>query len=297
MGHILKNDRLSVEIASIGEAYRGTRFDWTGFITQVSWRDEQDGMHTFCVPESLTPGEGTGGEGLCNEFGIFDPIGYDEALPGDKFPKLGVGQLTRIDEADYDFARTYPAEPYRMEEDVTAQAATYKVHAEDCNGYAALYTKTIHIKDSRLILEYQLHNTGVKPIMTHEYVHNFIRVDQHSIGPDYELTLPEVMKAQDMEQEYTPSVLRTQDMKVSWNEVPSQPFYGQLPEVSTVTGPTWELVHLPSGVGIRERDNFPIASMALWGEGHVVSPEVFVKIAIQPGESQSWIREYEFFKK
>ncbi|KOR87791.1 hypothetical protein [Paenibacillus solani] len=297
MRYNLKNDRLSVEIVSIGEAYRGTRFDWTGFITQVSWKDEQEELHTFCVPESLIPNEGTGGEGLCNEFGIFDPIGYDEALPGGKFPKIGVGQLTRLDEADYNFARTYPVEPYRMEEDIAAQSARYKVHAQDCNGYAVEYIKSIQLKDSRLILEYHLHNTGVKPIQTHEYVHNFIRVDQHSIGPDYEMTLPVMMHTQDMDPEYTPSVLRTQDLKVSWNEIPSQPFYGRLPEISNVSGPTWELVHQPSGVGIREWDNFPVVSMALWGVGYVVSPEVFVKIAIQPGESQSWRREYEFFKK
>ncbi|KOP64900.1 hypothetical protein AMS62_06300 [Bacillus sp. FJAT-18019] len=297
MRYNLKNDRLSVEIASIGEAYRGTRFDWTGFITQVSWKDEQDELHTFCVPESLIPNEGTGGEGLCNEFSIFDPIGYDEALPGGKFPKIGVGQLTRLDEADYNFARMYPVEPYRMDEDIAAQSARYKIHAQDCNGYAVEYIKSIQIKDSRLILEYHLHNTGVKPIQTHEYVHNFIRVDQHSISPEYEMTLPAMMQTQDMEPEYTPSVLRIQDMKVSWNEIPSRPFYGRLPEISNESGPTWELVHQPSGVGIREWDNFPVASMALWGVEHVVSPEVFVKIAIQPGESQSWRREYEFFKK
>lgn len=297
MGHILKNDRLSVEIASIGEVYHGTRFDWTGFIRQVSWRDDQDALHTFCVPESLIHNKGTGGEGLCNEFGIFDPLGYDEALPGERFPKIGVGQLTRIDEADYDFARTYPVEPYSMEEEITSYLALYKVHAQDCNGYAVEYSKTIKVKDSSLILEYHLHNTGEKPIMTHEYVHNFMRVDQHPIGPDYEIKLPEIMQTQDMEQEYTPSLLRIEDVKIGWIETPRQPFYGKLPEISSVTGPTWELVHRPSGVGILEWDDFPVASMALWGEGHVVSPEVFIKIAIQPGEDQYWSREYQFFKR
>ncbi|WP_054955259.1 hypothetical protein [Paenibacillus dakarensis] len=297
MGYILENDRLSIEIASIGEAYRGTRFDWTGFITQVSWKDEQNEVHTFCVPESLIPGEGTGGIGLCNEFGIADPIGYDEALPGEPFPKLGVGRLTRIDEADYSFVSPYPNEPYHMEEKVTSEAALYKVHAQDCNGYAVEYSKTITVKGSRLIIEYHLHNTGVKPVETTEYVHNFMRIDQHPVGPDYEITLPGEMLTKDMEQEYTPSVLHIDNVKVTWNEVPSQPFYGRLNEISTVTGPTWELVHRPSGVGVREWDNFPVAYIALWGEGHVVSPENFIQIAIQPGESQSWKREYEFFRK
>jgi hypothetical protein len=33
---ILSNDRLRVEIADLGTVYQGPRFDWTGFITQVT---------------------------------------------------------------------------------------------------------------------------------------------------------------------------------------------------------------------------------------------------------------------
>ena len=32
----LQNERLTVEIAQPGEHYDGTRFDWSGFITQVT---------------------------------------------------------------------------------------------------------------------------------------------------------------------------------------------------------------------------------------------------------------------
>ena len=53
----LANHRLQVEIAEPGEVYHGSRFDWTGFITQVTL----DGEHTYCVPESLVPGQGSDG--------------------------------------------------------------------------------------------------------------------------------------------------------------------------------------------------------------------------------------------
>lgn len=91
MGYRLSNGILTVDIADIGE-YKGTRFDWTGFITQVTL---EEGKHTFCVPESLKPDEGTGGKGLCNEFGISRAIGYDEAPIGGWFPKIGVGLLQK----------------------------------------------------------------------------------------------------------------------------------------------------------------------------------------------------------
>jgi len=87
----LKNDRLTVEIARPGSIYTGTRFDWTAFITQVTL----DQTHTFCVPESDQPGQGTGGVGLCNEFGIEQAIGYDAAHPGECFPKFGIGLLVK----------------------------------------------------------------------------------------------------------------------------------------------------------------------------------------------------------
>lgn len=87
MAYYLKNDRLLVEIAELGEAYQGTRFDGTGIITGV----KLDGQHQFCVPESLTPGTGTGGIGICSEFGIKEAIGYEDTRVGEQFPKLGVG--------------------------------------------------------------------------------------------------------------------------------------------------------------------------------------------------------------
>lgn len=108
MGYRLSNGVLSVDIADIGEDYKGTRFDWTGFITQVTL---EKGNHTFCVPESLKEGEGTGGSGICNEFGISRAIGYDEAPIGGWFPKPGIGLLQKLDSQSYSFHNKYPLTP------------------------------------------------------------------------------------------------------------------------------------------------------------------------------------------
>src|SRR5512133_1768995 len=90
-GWELSTDRLMVRVAKPGFTYRRTRFDWTGFVTDVML----DGQHTFTSVESPNPMEGAGGIGLCNEFGIHEPIGYDEAPKGGYFPKLGVGLLKK----------------------------------------------------------------------------------------------------------------------------------------------------------------------------------------------------------
>ena len=47
LGHQLANGQLEVDIAEIGR-YQGTRFDRTGFITQVKLTESG---HTFCVHE------------------------------------------------------------------------------------------------------------------------------------------------------------------------------------------------------------------------------------------------------
>jgi hypothetical protein len=46
---------------------------------------------------------------------------------------------------------------------------------------------------------------------------------------------------------------------------------------------------------MREFDNFAPKSVAVWGVGHVISAEIFVEINLQPGEKQSWSRQFEFF--
>jgi hypothetical protein len=35
--------------------------------------------------------------------------------------------------------------------------------------------------------------------------------------------------------------------------------------------------------------------VAVWGEAHVLSAEVFIEITLQLGEVKAWLRRYEFF--
>ncbi|MHB8061393.1 MAG: hypothetical protein ACYDG2_01980 [Ruminiclostridium sp.] len=94
---ILKNERLEVEITNPGALYSGSRFDWNGFIVQVTLDD----AHTFCVSESLEPDKGSGGRGFCGEFGIEEALGYKETSVEDYFPKIGVGLLKKTDLQPY----------------------------------------------------------------------------------------------------------------------------------------------------------------------------------------------------
>jgi hypothetical protein len=286
----LRSPRLVVEIGAPGEAYNGTRFDWSGFITQV----RLDGKHTFCVPESYKPGDGTGGIGLCNEFGIDQPVGYDEIDPGDLFPKLGVGLLRRQDRSAYDFFY-----PYKIVKrfPVTVESgpgwASYTVESLDCRGYAARLVKTVFLTANYLEIAYELTNVGQKALVTNEYVHNFNAINSQPLGPDYRLRFP---YAVEIEQETARGmeVIGFQGEEARINRTPTQAFYFRPLGFCRSEGPQWELSLPAVGVGLNEVDDFTPVRVGVWGTGHVVSVEVFNAINVAPGYVQRWVRRYEF---
>ncbi|WP_010243172.1 hypothetical protein [Acetivibrio cellulolyticus] len=280
--------RLEVEIAYPGTFYSGSRFDWTGFITKVTL----DGKHSFCAPESPIPGEGSGGFGFCNEFGIHTPIGYDEAIPGEKFHKLGTGLLTRPDESNYFFFDKYEVAPFPVTIESASDHVIFELESLECKGYAVRMIKEVSVDQNKMIIKYNLKNVGSKPIQTEEYCHNFISIDNNPTGPDYVLRFPYSAEAEE-----TPDVLDVSGNEIRWNKQPNNDFYIVPGGLKPVENHFWELLHEPSGVGVREISTFPIQKVAVWGKGHVISPEVFININIEPGKTQSWERVYEFFTK
>lgn len=282
----LKNSRLNVEIAQPGTFYKGSRFDWTAFITKVVL----DGKFSFCVPESLIPEQGSGGYGICNEFGITTPIGYDEAKPGEKFPKLGTGLLTRFDESDYFFFDKYEVQPFEIKISTDSNTAVFRSEPALCKGYAAALTKKVSISDNRLTIDYCLENTGNKQIITEEYCHNFIAINETRIGPGYIIRFPYNIQVDDI-----PDVMSVKDNEINFTKMPQKDFYCRPQGFNQVNEHYWEVINQNEKAGLREYGKFPISMVAVWGTSHVVSPEVFIRIDLAPGEKMEWKREYEFF--
>jgi hypothetical protein len=322
---VLNTDRLAVEIARPGAAYARTRFDWSAFITLVTLDPRRDGVgpHTYCVPEDPDPAQGTGGIGLCNEFGIDQPIGYDDAQPGECFPKLGIGVLERADASPYTFMRPYTiAERFPIQIETTDTSAQFVIEPVACRGYAARLNKRVTVEGAALQIAYRLENVGQKPIVANEYCHNFCGIDGHLLGPDYALRLPYPVRFEEppsgMMRGALPGLLRVlpdaileavarlmmrrmgkvlvvKGQEIGLQETPQRPFYRRLVGYTQTDLPQWELVHAPSGVGMREIDDFSPCRVALWGTTHVISTEVFKPLDVQPGETETWTRRWEFF--
>jgi hypothetical protein len=318
---ILNSNRLQVEIAYPGSVYNWTRFDWTGFVTQVTL----DGAHTFCVPESYIPGNGsTKGVGLCNEFGIEIAVGYADAKVGEAFPKIGVGLLKKYDESVYSFANPYEiVQLYPIHVNAGSDQVQFNVDPVDCRGYAARLIKTFKVHDNVLEIHYQLENTGTKPIVTHEYCHNFVGIDKQNISPEYHLHFPYPIELEKVTQglrtllpkrlmNLLPGFIldwlavraakkRMSIMKIKGGEVdftgePKNAFYMRIFGYHKTEKAQWELTHRTSGVAMREIDDFAPSRAAVWGFTHVVSSEIFTSINLAPGETQNWVRRFEFDK-
>src|SRR5206468_1370757 len=97
---------------------------------------------------------------------------------------------------------------------------SYEVAPLECRGYAVRYVKTLSLNGATLSLRHVIENVGTKEIATHEYNHNFFRVNGHAFGPDYVLglsfdpffdTVPRHLAPRDV-----PDVLNLDQGEVHW---------------------------------------------------------------------------------
>jgi len=244
------------------------------------------------MPESLRPGRGTGGSGLCNEFGIEKPIGYDETPVGGSFPKLGIGLLKRPDDDRYMFARPYEiVEKFPIIIDAAMDKVTFFVEPIACMGYAARLQKTLSVAGPELTIAYLLENVGDRDISTHEYCHNFLRIDDHLIGLEYVLRMPYSITLEQLGGQFSRmlprwmrsiiprswltklgglvyrrmlSILSISDNEIRWTGTPERAFYCRLQGFHKTAQAQWTLIYEPSGVQIQEYDDFEPGRVAVW---------------------------------
>jgi hypothetical protein len=283
----IKSKRLVVDLDMPGEKYKGMRFDNTGLITQVIL----DGKHEFCSAEKMIEQEGLGGIGLCNEFGLCYVPEYEDMAVGDEFVKIGVGLVKKTSEAPYLSWEPYPLNRFNIEIESGQDWARYKVKSEERNGYNVDYEKDIKVIDNCIYVEYRLCNTGKKGLNINEYCHNFIAIDKNKVGSEYSLKAPCSLEVT------SENVSETEGNRLTWKNVPDKTFYMAVDADNTEMGREWCIEHMPTGVSMAEKVDCDLVRFALWGEAHVVSPEMFIKVDLKPGESKIWHRIFTFNSK
>jgi len=289
----LQNRSLSVDIDEPGSVYRWTRFDWTGFIRQVTL----DGRITFCTGEKADAADVRHlGRGICNEFGIDRPVGYADCPVGGEFPKIGVGLLTRQSNGPYHFSGYYPLEPARHECRITdSRAASFSSECRAPRGYDCRLSKTVSLEETRIVISYRLENIGSRDIQTSEYCHNFIALNDSPISPDYRLELPFDIREPGFGETVNPGgIVEIRASSFGWKGTPQAPFFFSNIGRPEPASSGWRLWNARLRAGVRECVTPAAAAMNLWGTTHVVSPELFVEINLGPGETMEWQRRFEF---
>lgn len=289
---VLKNEHIELQMDLPGSGYHFSRFDFTGKITSLRYKNILlTGTETRDGKDSITTGRG-----FYNEFGIFEAIGFDSIEAGEWFPKIGIGLLKKED-SRYHFSHPYELEPADFSVIPAHEKLTIQCISNSQHAYSYLLTKEIVLLENGFCIRYHLKNTGAKTIRTNEYVHNFIALDTALIGKDYRLKfnfdlIPEKINAQ----VNTENLIRIGPKEITFNGTPKEQFYFSNLVSGNINEPGWELINTRKKIGIRETTNFHSSLICLWGWEHVISPEIFIEIQLEPGESKNWTRTYTIFE-
>ncbi len=282
---ILQNERLKVEIATPGETYRRSRYDWTGMVTQVTL----DGTHTFFAPEVV---EGLGGRGLVDLFEFKNTRIYEETEIADRFPLIGVGLLKKGDFDPFCFFKEYDVQPFHREWREIENGYLFDTFPTLCQGVAIRQKKELTLDGATLVMRHTIRNVGEKAVELQSFNHNFFCFDNAPIDSNYELHLP-----------YKPLAdVRRGRLSVGSHSIRLDEFdpgdgetafvlhgYEQLKESSLV------VENKAVGLGVSVDEDFPSIRSYNWVCAKAFCPETFCDLTLEPGQEKQFTRRYTFY--
>ena len=274
--------------------YQATRFDWSGVIKSLDYKDHSYFGVWF---KKYDPKLHDAISGPVEEFGA---IGYDEAKVGDKFLKIGVGALRKASEKPYTSFTLYEiANAGKWEVKKLKDRVVFSQTLKDETGYAYVYSKTVRLIKGKpeLVLEHSLKNTGRRDIETNVYNHNFFLIDKQLTGPSIKIKFPfEVSgtgrglgtfaEINGKEINYTRELKDKEDM-----------YIGAVNGFSNdAKDYDFRIENHQSGAGVRIRGDKPLDKLVFWACPTVSCPEPYIHIKVSPGQEFKWNLNYEFYE-
>lgn len=280
----LENTDVTVQIAEPWEVYQGSRFSQTGFITSFKYRGVE-----LCGAEEETEKKERIGQGLCGEFGIFTPIGYEQCAAGDFFIKPGVGSLQKK-EGMYHFYEEFVCKPEMIRVEKEKDQVVFYTESEMHNGFGMRTKKCITLEGTTLRVEYRLENTGSQTIRTEEYCHNFIRIGKGSVREDYSIHTGGITDLVEI-----PEIFCTEGEVLCPKRELEDVYYVRMKPRKRKPY-RWQIWNQRAEIGIEECTSFQPEYIAFWGKRSVASVEAFKKIHLKPGESETYSRIYSVLR-
>ena len=270
--------------------YRGSRFDWSGVIPELKYLDHDYFGQWFPIYDPTIH------DAISGPVEEFMQIGYSEAPVGGEFLRIGIGGLRKAN--DNAFER-YGYYEFSNQGKWTVQKAVDHVvfihELNDVAGYSYVYNKTVRLINGKpeMVLEHTLKNTGQKAIQTSTYNHNFFTLDHQPTSPDItvKFAFPFIVTRED-------SLIRINGQQIEYlrelapKETASLGIQGYR---NSVEDYDFRIENLRTGAGVRITGDRPVSRIVYWSCGRAVSPEPYIDLNIQPGESFSWNIYYNFY--
>lgn len=287
--------------------YRGTRFDWSGVIHSLQYKEHDyygpwfqrtdPNVHDFVYEgQDIVAGPCSAVTGPVDEFG---PLGWEEAKPGGSFVKIGIGALRKTEEGKYDNYHLYDITDggkWTIRKNPDSIEFTQTL-ADSSSGYGYVYRKVVRLAKGKpeMTLEHRLKNTGTRAIRTSVYNHNFLVLDKQAPGPGFVITVPFRID--------TPRPLEKELAEVRGNQIV---YVKTLENRDVVATPVRgfgdsagdneiRIDNSKLGAGMRVSTDRPLSREYLWSIRTVISVEPFISIAIEPGGEFTWNSRYNYY--
>ena len=299
---VLKNQRLEVTIRLPGSQPESERFDSSCVVEQVLL----DGEHTFCQPEQKIASRVTcWGFGLNAEFDMNDVA--RKARKGELFPKPGVGLMTQIeDNRPYDMWKHYEIARYPKKWACGPDWIEFTEEQPECLGISLKIIRRLSLRGNEIHLQTEIRNTGSVRAEFSEYQHNFVAIDDLPVQKGYRLEIPfdqtidQLPERFVLQSDYTAraeSSVRVKGQTVIWTDgMDGKAYHKTTPaeKIADLPSYSWRLFRDDCAVSIQEKMDFKPWRLGLWGIEHCICPEVYCRICVNPGETQTYTRQWIF---
>jgi len=287
--------------------YRGTRFDWSGVVYSLQykghnyygpWVQRTDAkVHDFVYEGAeIVGGPCSSITGPADEFG---QVGWEEAKPGGRFIKIGVGALGRRDEDRYDNFQLYEiVNPGKWTIGRSRDSIDFTQElADSSSGYGYVYRKAVRlVKGSpEMVLEHRLKNTGTRPIRTTVYNHNFLVLDGQPPGAPLAITVPFQIQTQ---RPPNKELAEIRGNRIVYLKTMGGQDLATAPLEGFNDSPADNEIRIENsklGAGMKISSDRPLARESLWSIRSVMAMEPFVAIAVEPGGEFSWKSTYRYY--
>jgi hypothetical protein len=290
--------------------YQGTRFDWSGVVGSLKyaghnyygpWFTKTDPTVVDYIYQGadIVAGPCSAVTGPAEEFSTNNEgLGFSEAQPGGTSLKIGVGVLRKPDNAKYSMFRLYDIVDHGQWSVQVKPASvdfTQKV-TDPSSGYGYLYQKTVRLVPGKpqMVIEHRLTNIGKHPIESSVYDHNFLVLDNQTIGPDFTVTLPfEIHPVKPIK-----PLGAVQGKNISYlKQLQGQDQFGVAIEGFGKTADDYQIVidNKRVGAGMKITGDQPLESEELWSIRSILAMEPFIHMSIAPGKDFTWKYTYDYY--